>query len=468
MKGIPTGKQRKEYQSLAVSKGEATDHMQQINPKAAGIDIGSTKHYVAVPAGLDKEPVRNFGCFTPDLHQMARWLRRCGIETVAMESTGVYWVPVYEVLERYGLDVKLVDARHVKNVPGRKTDVLDCQWIQQLHSFGLLFGAFIPEEGMGVLRSYWRQRAALVESCSKQIHLMHKALEQMNLQLHKVLSDVTGVTGMKIIRAIIAGEHDPVILACMRNSQVKSSEETIAKALTGEYREEHLFALKQALELYDVYQEKIAECDRQIEQHMQTFEAKGNPEQIDSNPGDKRKRRKNEPFFDLGAQLCRITGVNLTRIDGIDVTTAQTIITECGIDMSQFPTEKHFASWLGLCPNNRVTGGKVKRTKTKKVSNRAAQALRLAAHSLHSSKSALGAYYRRMRQRLGAPKAITATAHKLACRIYRVLKFGEEYVDEGQERYEQHYQARVLKNLKSRAQSMGFTLVSIQTGETVS
>ena len=449
---------------------QASRNIKQINPNAAGIDIGSQRHYVAVPPDRDKEPVRNFGCLTPDLHQMAKWLKACRIETIAMESTGVYWVPVVAVLESYGFDVKLVDAYKVKNVPGRKTDVMDCQWLAELHGFGLLSGAFRPDKQIQVLRSYWRHRSTLVEACSTQIHLMQKALEQMNIQLHKVITDITGVTGMKIIRAIVGGERNAVKLAGMRHPLIKSSEQTIAKALTGEYRQEHLFTLKQALEIYDFYQDKIAECDRRTEEYMGTFQQKANSNDLDSKSGktNKAKRRKNQPNFDLRTCLFEMTGVDLTRIDGIETMTAQTVISECGFDMSVFPTEKNFASWLGLCPNNQITGGKVRKRRTRKVQNRAARALRLAAQSLHSSKSALGAYYRRMRARLGAPKAITATAHKLAILIYRMLKQGMDYVDRGQKYYENQYTERVIKNLTKRAREMGYVVVCKSTGELVS
>ncbi|UCE51860.1 MAG: IS110 family transposase [Desulfobacterales bacterium] len=444
--------------------------IRQLNPNAAGIDIGSQTHYVAVPSDRDNEPVRSFGCLTPDLHQMARWLKSCRIETIAMESTGVYWVPVVAVLESYGFDVKLVDAYKVKNVPGRKTDVKDCQWLAELHRFGLLSGAFRPDKQIQVLRSYWRHRSVLVEACSTQIHLMQKALEQMNIQLHKVITDITGVTGMKIIRAIVAGERDAVKLAGMKHALIKSSTETIAKALTGEYRQEHLFTLKQALEIYDVYQNKIADCDHQIEEYMKTFEQKADANDLDSKSGknNRTKRRKNQPNFDLRTRLFEMTGVDLTQIDGIETMTAQTVISECGFDMSVFPTEKHFTSWLGLCPNNQITGGKVRKHSTRKVQNRAARALRLAAQSLHSSKSALGAFYRRMRARLGAPKAITATAHKLAKLVYRMLKYGTDYVDSGQQYYENQYRKRVIKNLTKRAREMGYVVVCTNTGELVS
>jgi transposase len=442
-------------------KRQACNPLKRVNPNAAAIDIGSERHYVAIPADRDEAPVRNFGCLTPDLHEMAKWLKAHSIDTVAMESTGVYWIPVASVLESYGFEVKLVDARKVKNVPGRKTDVQDCQWLQELHSFGLLSGAFRPDQQIQVLRSYWRHRGTLVTASATQIHLMQKALEQMNVQLHKVLSDITGVTGMKIIRAIVAGDRDPVALASLKHPLVKSSTDMIAKALTGEYRQEHLFTLTQALELYDFYQTKITECDRQIEAHMLTFDRKADPSDFDhkNNLDTRRKSRKNQPRFDLTTRLIEITGVDLTRIDGIDALTAQTLVSECGFDMSAFPTEKHFASWLGLSPNNRITGGKIKKRSTRKVRNKAALALRIAAQSLHRSKSALGAFYRRMCAKHGAPKAVTATAHKLARLVYRMLKYGMTYVDRGQLHYENDYRQRSIHLLAKRARQLGYTIV---------
>jgi len=447
-------------------KGVSKRGLRQIHRNAAGIDVGSTEHYVAVPEDRSDTPVRVFGCTTPDLHAMARWLAECSIDKIAMESTGVYWIPVVQVLEQYGLKVIVVDAHYIKNVPGRKSDVVDCQWIQELHTFGLLRGAFRPDRNIRTLRSYWRHREGLVQSCAQQIHLMHKALEQMNLQLHKVLSDVTGLTGMKIIRAIVDGERNAVELARMKHPLVKSSEEDLVKALTGEYCPEHLFALRHAVELYDVFQTKLGECDREMEKYMATLESKANPKDL----GGKRtqKRRKNQAHFDLRKELFRLSGVDLTRIDGIDALTAQTIICECGFDLSAFPTEKHFASWLGLCPNNRITGGRVRNTRTRKVQNRAATALRIAAQSLHRSHSALGAFLRRLKARLGAPKAITAAAHKLARLVYRMLKYGMVYVDKGQDYYEQQHQQRVLKNLAKRAKQMGYQLIRPQTAELVS
>lgn len=435
----------------------STSEVKTINPNAAGIDIGSRTHYVAVPADRDEQPVRKFGCFTPDLHAMARWLKSCGMETVAMESTGVYWVPVFEVLEQYKLDVILVDARHVKHVPGRKSDVMDCQWIQRLHSYGLLAGAFRPQEDVCVLRSYWRHRQGLVDSCARQIHLIHKALEQMNIQLHKVISDITGVTGTAMIRAIAAGERDPHKLAKIKHPKIKSSDEHVLKALSGNYRQEHVFALKQAVEIYDFYQEKILACDQEIERLLSAFESKTIPK----NSRGSIRRRKNQPCFNLHNHLERITGVDLTAIDGIDAITAMTIIGECGIDMSRFPTEKNYTSWLGLCPNHHITGGKIKRRKSKNVCNRASMAYRVSAQSLHRSPSALGAYYRRMRSRLGAPKAITATARKLACLVYRMLRFGSEYFDVGQKSYEQRFKEQTIRSLSKRAKYLGFELVPL-------
>lgn len=448
----------------------SADGLRRMKENAAGIDIGSQTHYVAVPPGRATPVVRRFGCLTPDLHEMAKWLTGCGIKTVAMESTGVYWIPVAQVLEQYGLEIVLADATHVKNVPGRKTDVSDCQWIQELHSYGLLRGAFRPDRALQVLRTYWRHREGLVQGCAQQIHLMHKALEQMNLQLHKVLSDVSGVSGMRIIRAILDGGRDGETLAKLCDRKVKASPETVAKSLTGDYRADHLFTLRQAVELYDIYQEKMAACDQEIQRQMATFAPKGDPEDLPPpRKGKKRgKRRKNQPHFDLRTEMYRMTGVDLTQIDAIDTLTAQTALCECGHDLKAFPSEKNFTSWMGLCPNNRITGGKVRRTMTRRVQNRLADALRVAAQRLHHSRTALGAFYRRMKARLGPAKAITATARKLACQIYRLLKYGQNYVDQGERAYEQKYREDLLRRVKKHAQQLGFDLVAVQTGEVVS
>jgi transposase len=425
---------------------------------AAGIDIGSEIHYVCVPRDRDSQSVRKFGCFTSDLNELANWLSRCKIKTVAMESTGVYWIPVFQLLETRGFEVILVNARHVKNVPGRKTDVQDCQWLQQLHSYGLLRGSFRPNDEICVLRSYIRQRTNLMRSATSHIHRMQKALTQMNLQLHRVISDIVGMTGVKIIEAILNGERDPWKLASLRGPQIKKDQETIAKALGGDYREEHLFSLKQEYDLYNYYQTKITECDKQIEQFYQKIVSKVDPEK---KPLEKRKSNyhKSYPKFNLRKELYRTTGVDLTKIPGLDVLGLQTIFSEVGFDMNKWSTEKHFASWLGLSPANKITGEKIFSTRTRKVINRAATAFRLAAHSAMKSHTALGAYGRRLKTRLGAPKAITATARKLACLFYRMMKFGGTYVEKGMDEYEKNYKGRVIKNLTKKAKDLGFVLV---------
>lgn len=441
-----------------------------VNSHAAGIDVGSASHYAAVPAQDNVQSVREFGCLTPELHEMAQWLKSHAVDTVAMESTGVYWVPVAQVLESHGLRVLLVDARQVRNVSGRKTDVQDCQWIQQLHSYGLLAAAFRPASDMEILRNYWRQREWHVQACSQQILRMQKSLEQMNIQLHKVLSDITGATGMRMLRAIVCGERDPEVLVQYCHPLCKRPPEDFIKALTGNYREDHLFALQQALELYDVFHEKLRALDLKMHTRIRQHEDRPVPK----TPGEQepkrasRYRRNNDPHFDLKGELVRLCGVDLTHVEGIDAITAYTVVTEQGIDMSPFPTEKHFASHLGLCPNNQITGGKIRKRKTRKVQSRAAKALRVAAQSLHHSDSALGAFYRRMKARHGPAKAITATAHKLAKLIYRMLKYGEDYVDKGAAQYESQYREQKLSNLVKQARRMGYELLDMQTGEVLS
>ena len=437
--------------------------MPLINPNAAGIDVGASEHYVAVPPDRDEQPVRRFGAFTEDLQSLAHWLVQCGVTTVAMESTGVYWIPLYQILEDYGLVVKLVNARHVKHVPGRKSDVQDCQWLQQLESFGLLSGSFRPEAKICILRSYMRQRERLIRSASRHVQQMQKALTEMNIKLHHVISDLTGVTGLAIVRAILAGERDRLKLAALKDRRIKSSEATIAKALAGDYRAEHLFALRQALELYDYYQQKIAECDGEILKEMQRLETRA-PATVSPAPLKRKPRSRHNPIpFDAQAELNRVMGVDLTRIDGLNEATVQLVLSELGLDLStKWPTEAQFTSWLGLCPNNEISGGKVLRRGTRKVVNRVANALRMCAQSLLNSKSALGAYARRMRSRRDSQIAITATAHKLARQIYRMLKYGEEYVDIGQEQYEQRYKAGALKSLQRKARQLGYQLIVSQ------
>ena len=431
--------------------------LQHLNLNAAGIDIGATAHFVAVPPDRDPQPVRQFATFTADLHHLADWLAACGVDTVVMGSTSVYWIPLFEILDARGFTVLLVNARHVKNVSGRKSDVLDCQWLQQLHTYGLLTGAFRPADEIVVLRSYLRQRTMLVQGAATHIQHMQKALQQMNLVLHQVVADITGVTGMTIIRAILAGERDPQVLAQHRDYRCKRSVAEIAQSLEGNYRVEHLFALQQAVTLYESYQAQIVACDQQIEQYLASCTA---ATLEPPPPPTKARQRTGNPFhFDAQAQLFRMTGVDLTRIDGIDAVTALTVVGEIGTDMSRWKTVKHFTSWLGLCPGTKVSGGKVQSSKTKPTANRAAAALRLAAATLFRSHSALGAYLRRMTAKLGKPAAITATAHKLARLIYSMLRHGTAYVDAGQDYYEREYQDRVVRNLTRRAKELGFVLV---------
>ncbi len=423
------------------------------HPNAAGIDVGGASHWVAVAPDRDDVPVREFKCFTADLEALADWLKACGIDTVAMESTGVYWIPLFELLESRGFSVFLVNARHVKNVSGRKSDVLDCQWLQQLISFGLLSGAFRPKEDIAALRAVVRLRETLLEYQACHIQHMQKALTQMNLQLTNVISDIAGTTGLRIIRAIVAGERDPRALAALRHSRVRASEEEIANSLKGNWREEHLFALAQALALYDAYQERLGACDPQLETMLKRLQQ----HTAALAPG-KRAPVRNAPRFDVRQALYALCGVDLTTIDGINVTTALKVLSEIGPDLSRFKSAKHFCSWLGLCPGTKISGGKKLSGKSKRTDSRLAQALKLAAVSLRSSQSALGAYYRRLCSRMDKAKAVTACAHKLARIIYALLTKGETYVDQGQEYYEERYRERVLRNLKRKAKQFGLEL----------
>jgi transposase len=447
----------------AKQKPVALPSFPTLNPNAAGIDIGSSEHWVAVPEDRDEQPIRPFGCFTQDLNALADWLTECGITTVAMESTGVYWIPLHQVLETRGFDVKLVNARHVKNVPGRKTDVSDCRWLQRLHTYGLLSGSFRPEDSICVLRSYWRHRDNLIHYASAHVQHMQKALTEMNVQLHKVITDITGVTGMRIIRAILQGERDTRILAQLKDPHIKSDHETIAKALEGDYRQEHLFALRQAYELYLFYQQQIETCDHEIEACLIQLDSRIDPDAYPLLPPKRgnRKPQGNEPRFDLRTHLYRISGVDFTRVDGLQVMNIHTILAEVGLDPDKFPSSRHFASWLGLCPKNRITGGKIKGSKTSKVVNRAATAFRLAAQSVSNSQSAIGAYYRRMRSRLGAPKAITATAHKLSRIFYHLWKNGGTYQDPGADYYERQYTQRIIRTMQRKARQLGFEMTLI-------
>src|SRR5262245_30651780 len=422
------------------AKGARSAQLEQLNLYAAGIDVGAEDHWVAVPPDRVEQPVQRFGAFTADLYAVADWLRQCQIETVVMESTGVYWIALFEVLEERGFDVKLVDPHAVRQVPGRKTDVKDCQWLQELHTYGLLRGAFRPEDEIGVLRSYLRPRSMLVAMASRAVQHMQKALEQMHLKLTEVVSDITGKTGMTIIRAILAGERDPQRLATYRDKRCTHDHATIAKALTGHWRAEHLFALQQAVDQYDFLAQQLRACDGHIEECLQAFAPDVEADSSQSTPVHPwRSSRSNPPSFAVQAYLAALTGVDLTQSDGIASLTALKVMSEMGLDMTRCPTSKHFASWLWLCPGNKLSGGKGYRMRSKPSANRAATALRLAAQGVANRHSALGASYRRMRARLGAPKAMTATAHKLARLVYSMLRYGTAYVDAGQQAYEQKY-----------------------------
>jgi len=430
-----------------------------VHPDAAGIDVGGSEHWVAISPDRDPEPVRRFGCFTADLHEMARWLIEKGVRSVAMQSTGVYWMPVFEVLEQHGLKPFLVNAQHTKNVPGRKTDVQECQWLLKLHAFGLLNNSFQPTDEIRVARTLWRHRGDLVAEAGSAVQRMQKVLTEMNVQLSNVLSDLSGVSGMKIINAILEGERDPQVLAAKVMPGVKATPEDIVKSLEGNWREELLFLLRQHLELYGTYQEKISDCDLQLRKHLESLGSKVDP--IAQPLGERPKGKKiarNAPGFDLRSELYRISGVDWSQINGIDVLTAQTVMAECGADLSAFGSEKQFASWIGLCPTNEQSGGKILNRRTRKVVNRATVAFRNAARTLLRSQSYLGAQYRRLRTRLGAPKAITAMARKLACLFYRLIRHGHQYVDKGTEYYEARYREQQIRSLTKRVQKLGLEL----------
>lgn len=439
-----------------------------VNPGAAAIDIGSTVHLAAVNPDSDDMPVRAFGTFTQDLHNLAQWFRSCGVTSVAMESTGVYWIPAFEILEQHGFEVILVNARYSKNVPGRKTDVSDAGWLRQLHSYGLLRGSFRPEAEIAILRAYLRQRERLVEYAAAHIQHMQKALMEMNLQLHHVVSDITGATGMRIIRAIISGERDPDVLASFRDIRCHSPVETIRASLVGNDRDEHVFALAQSLELFDFYQEKILECDRKLETAISDMTVRAE-EQLPPLPKARTKTKQvNEPSFDVRAALYGVLGVDLTQIHGLGPSLALKLVGECGADLRAWPSAKHFTSWLCLAPGNKISGGKLLSSRTRRSSSRAAALLRLAATTIGRSETALGAFYRRLSSRIGKQKAVTATARKIAVLFYNTLRLGMTYNDPGAAAYEERHRGRVLANLKRRAKSLGYALAPIPNVEAVS
>lgn len=432
-----------------------------VNARAAGIDIGARIQVAAVPPELSDDPVRTFGSFTADIQAMANWLVSVGIETVAMESTGVYWVPVYEILEEHGLNVLLANARDCKAVPGRKSDVNDAQWIQRLHACGLLRASFHPARDIAALRAYMRIRDRHLEYAAAH---MQKALTLMNLQVHHVLSDISGVTGLKIIRAIVAGERDPDVLASMRDVRCRESLQVIRAALVGNYQPEHVFALSQALALFDSYQDRIGDCDRQIENVLCQLNAdRAEPEMKLPAPRTKTKQA-NAPKFDVRAMLYQLTGTDLTLIHGLGPSIALSLVAECGTDLGKWPTEKHFTSWLCLSPGCKISGGKVLSARTRKSSSRLASQLRLVAVNVGRTETALGAFYRRLATRIGKAKAVTATARKIAILFYRAMRFGMQYQDPGADQYEQRYRERVVKQLERRAARFGFSLQPVGEG----
>jgi transposase len=437
--------------------------LEMIHPDAAGIDIGNESHYVAVPPRRDSQPVRRFGCTTAELKAMADWLKQCGIRTVAMQSTGVYWIAVYDILEQAGLEVYLVNARDTKNLPGRKSDVQESQWLMKLHTYGLLRNSFRPSQEIRTMRSYWRQRNDLVQSAGRHIQRIQKALTQMNIQLANVLSDVSGMTGQAIIKAILTGERDPHKLAAFRDHRVKASEEKIARSLEGNWEEDHLFVLQQEQDGYEFCQKQMAECDQRLEQYLKQREDRSAGANL---PEEKRKERLkkkkgNKPRFDLRTGLFRMSGTDLTRIDGIDVMTAMTILSEAGWDMSKWETEDHFVSWLRLCPDNHISGDKIIGKGRLPTNNRVSIALKMAANTLRTSKTYLGAQFRRLRSRLDTPVAIKAMAAKLARLVYRILRYGMKYVDQGAAFYEAQHRQLQIKHLKSKAAKLGFQLIQV-------
>jgi transposase len=436
-----------------------------MRPAAAGIDIGATEIFVAVPADRATENVCSFPTFTQDLYALADWLRSCGIKTVAMESTGVYWIPLFQILEDRGFEVCLVNARHVKNVPGRRTDVSDCQWLQFLHSVGLLRASYRPEQDVCAVRSLLRHRESLVQMAATHVNHMQKALDQMNLQLHHVISDITGLTGLAIVDAILAGERDPFALARLRHERIKASEAVIAKSLVGDYRTEHLFTLRQSVTAYRSYQKLIDDCDAEIRLCLDQFKPPTKPAAGTDTTDAKGKSQSNDGV--LRSELRRVFGVDLTRIPGIRTGIAQTLFGEIGPDFTKFRSASAFASWMGLCPDNDISGGKVLWVGTRKVKCRAATALRMAAQSLHHSKSALGDFYRRMRAKLGAPKAITAAAHKLARIIFHLVTTRQEFDDSRFAADQLRYEKRQEAKLRAKAKALGFQLIPAEPSEVV-
>jgi len=446
-----TNRKRKK-KSASKSPAPAT----KMNPDAAGIDLGATVHYVAVPADRDPQPVRHFGTLTEDLQALADWLGACEITTVAMEATGVYWIPLFQILEGRGFEVCLVNARHVKNVPGRKSDVQDCQWLQYLHSVGLLNASFRPPAAICAVRSLMRHRESLMRTSCDHLLRVQKALDQMNVQLHHAVTDITGVTGLAILDAIVAGERDARVLAGHRDPRCKKSQAQIAKALLGDWREEHLFTLCQSLKAWRFHQQLMGECEQQIDKHMGSLE-----DRSDGPPPPSVKKSIKPPEQPMRQHLFSKFGVDLTAVEGVSIQTSLAFLAEVGTDVGKFATAEHFASWLGLCPDNRITGGRTHAAHTRKVSNRLATALRMAAQSFHRSKSSLGDWFRRIRAKLGTKAAVTAAAHKLARILYAMVKHRTPF---DPDRIGNPEQARARKErfLRRQAEQLGFALTPVE------
>lgn len=452
------------------NRGMCLEDRPVLEPNAAGIDVGAREMFVAVPPARDGNPVRVFATFTEDLERLTDWLEQCGVTTVALESTGVYWIPLYEILEQRGIRPCLVNARHMKNVPGRRTDWHECQWLQFLHSVGLLRAAFRPEQNICAVRTLLRHRGELVAAASQHVLHMHKALTQMNLQIHHVISDLTGVTGLAIVDAILAGQRDAVELARLRNSHIKADAETIRKSLVGNWRLEHLFTLKQSREFYRIYQQQIVACDLEIEKLLPEFEPRIDPTKRPLPPDTKRnragkKRRKKNghphPEFDLRAEAYKLFGVDVTQIPGLEEN-ALPLFSEVGRDMAKWPTSAHFISWLALCPDNDISGGKLLWRAVRTVKNRAGQIFRLAAFSLHHSLTPLGNYLRRMKAKLGPKAATTATAHKIAVIFYTMVKNQVEYDETIWATRDAQREKRLETKLKRQAKQLGYQLVPLE------
>ncbi len=438
------------------------DELSVCHPNAGGIDIGAKSIYVAVAPNRAEAEVRAFGTMTKHLIELASWLEDCAVDTVAMEATGVYWIPLYEILEERGINVHVVNAHHVKTVPGRKSDVLDCQWLLRLHRFGLLQSSFRPTAEIVELREYLRQHHNHVKGAGSQVQRMQKALTLMNLQLHNVISDITGDTGMAIIRAVVAGEHDPKVLAEFRNHRCKASKPVIEASLTGNYRKEHLFTLRQALELYDHYQRLGNQCHNAADALLQSVNASPDAAHRPPLPKKPKKRTKSTPPVDYRTSLYQLSGVDLTDVPGFSEYTAATLLSEIGTDMTRWPTVKHFTSWLRLTPRTTITGGKHKDRRKLPTTNRASEIFRRAALCASRTKTLIGAVYRRFAQRPDrAMHAIAATAHKLARIVYCMLKDGVPYQEQNIEEWNMQHRDRAIKALKKRAKAMGMELVEL-------